>query len=147
VEDVIRNFELEPVRLRYGDYHRDDYRRELDRAAIAVFLSSFETQGIALAEAWAMNVPTLVWNPKSEASWRGRSFIAGSSAPYLTVATGLPWVSLDELSAAMAQALSGLQEFTPRQWVLENMTDEICSERLMRIIETESQTRHRSPLR
>ena len=147
VEAVVRTFQLEPVRLQYGRYKREDYKRELDRATIAVFLSSFETQGLALAEAWSMNVPTLVWNPRSDASWRGRSFIAGSSAPYLTVATGLPWVTTDELENAMRDALSRRDQFAPREWVLSNMTDAICSANLLKIIETESRNRRQSQLR
>ena len=52
----------------------DDFRRLLDEAAIGVFLSTFETQGLALAEAWSMDVPTVVWDPRGTAEWRGRSF-------------------------------------------------------------------------
>lgn len=141
VEAVIRNFGMESVRLRYGHYTREDYKQELDRSSIAVFLSSFETQGIALAEAWSMDVPTLVWNPRSDASWRGRSFISKSSAPYLTPSTGLDWVTLDDLGQVVSEAFARRNEFAPRKWVLANMTDAICSGRLFEIIETESRTR------
>ena len=91
VEAIVRQCGLEPrrVRSRHGE-HRiftpADYRALLDRAVIGVFLSTFETQGIALAEAWSMNVPTLVWDPKGEAEWLGRRFTSASSAPYLTAA-------------------------------------------------------------
>jgi hypothetical protein len=144
VETILRQVGTEPVRFRYGHYSREDYKRELEKAALAVFLSSFETQGIALAEAWSMDVPTLVWDPKGTASWRGRSFISGSSAPYLSVATGLAWVTLDDLERVAKAALARRSEFSPREWLLHNMTDEICSARLLQIIETESQNRLRS---
>jgi hypothetical protein len=138
---------MDVVRLRYGHYERENYKKELDNAAIAVFLSSFETQGIALAEAWAMDVPSLVWNPRAEASWRGRSFIAKSSAPYLSTATGMEWVTLDELDGVVRKAISNRASFAPRDWVLANMTDAICSAKLFEIIESESRTRRRSPPR
>jgi hypothetical protein len=144
VEKIVRGFGVEVVRFRYGHYTREDYRTDLDRSAIAIFLSSFETQGIALAEAWAMDVPTLVWNPRSDASWRGRAFIAKSSAPYLTPATGMEWVTLDDLARVAREAFANRSAFSPREWVLANMTDAICSSRLFEIIETESRTRHRS---
>ncbi len=147
VENVVRAFGLDVVRFRYGHYERENYRKELDNAAIAVFLSSFETQGIALAEAWAMEVPTLVWNPRAETSWRGRSFIARSSAPYLSAATGTEWVTLDDLDRVMRAAISNLTAFSPRKWVLANMTDAVCSAKLLEIIESESRNRLRSPPR
>jgi glycosyltransferase involved in cell wall biosynthesis len=141
VEKIVSNAGLDIVRLRYDHYRRDDYRDELDRSAIAIFLSSFETQGIALAEAWAMDVPTLIWNPRSDASWRGRSFIAKSSGPYLSAATGMDWVTLDDLDRVLRQALSNRAAFCPRKWVLANMTDATCSARLFEIIGNESRTR------
>ena len=78
VEAIVRRCGLEPRRLQslHGEHAHvppADYRRLLDGAAIGVFLSTFETQGLALAEAWSMDVPTLVWDPQGEAEWRGRS--------------------------------------------------------------------------
>jgi len=129
---------LHPTRLRYGHYTPNEYRRALDDSVVAVFLSAFETQGLALAEAWAMDVPTLVWNPRAEASWRGRSFAAGSSAPYLSPVTGLPWATIEELAKTLDHALGHIEEFHPRAWVLGNMTDARCSATLFDIIMAES---------
>lgn len=147
VEQIVRALGMDVVRFRYGHYERENYRKELDSAAIAVFLSSFETQGIALAEAWAMDVPSLVWNPRGEASWRGRSFIAKSSAPYLSAATGRDWVTLDDFDRVLREAISNRASFAPRKWVLANMTDSICSAKLFEIIESESRTRLQNPPR
>jgi hypothetical protein len=126
---------LEPVRVRYGSYDRSGFKDLLDGAAIAVFLSCYETQGLALAEAWSMNVPTLVWDSHGPAEWRGRTFQSGSSCPYLTPATGLAWRTLDELDRALADALRNRRQFEPRTWVLAHMTDAICAEMLYRLIQ------------
>ena len=104
VEQVARACGLEPRRLRsmpgeHAIFSPADYRQLLDRSAIAIFLSTFETQGLALAEAWSMDVPTLVWDPQGVAEWRGRRFQSQSSAPYLTPATGRRWSGIDELGA------------------------------------------------
>ena len=40
-------------------------------SAIGVFLSTFETQGLALAEAWSMDVPTVVWDPQGDGAVAG----------------------------------------------------------------------------
>ena len=131
---------LTVLRLRsgHGAWHHfdaDSYRRALDGAAVGLFLSTFETQGLALVEAWAMDVPTLVWDPCGDAEWRGRVFRSRSSCPYLTSATGRTWRTLDELDALLRETLSDRGTFHPRDWVLAHMTDAICSAALYRIIE------------
>ena len=139
VEQIVRACALEPLRVRtlHGEhamFSPADYRRLLDRSAIAVFLSTFETQGLALAEAWSMDVPTVVWDPRGVAQWRGRSFESRSSAPYLTPATGRVWHTIDELEPVLRGAIADRSSFHPRVWMLANMTDAICSAALLEII-------------
>ena len=142
-EAIVRQCGLEPLRVRsrhgeHGIFTPADYRNMLDRSVVAVFLSSFETQGIALAEAWSMDVPTVVWDPQGDAEWRGRRFRSASSAPYLTPATGLAFGDIGDLKPALDRALQSLGSFQPRDWVLENMTDAVCSKRLYELIKEEA---------
>ena len=139
VETIVRAAGLEPRRVQSGagehaHFTPEQLRSVFDDAAVAVFISAFETQGLALAEAWSMNVPTLAWDPRGIAWWRGRSFQSGSSAPYLTAATGRLWQSLDELEPLLRETLAERESSRPRQWVLEHMTDAICSAALYDII-------------
>ena len=139
VERIVRACGLEPTRVRslHGEhamFSPADYRQLLDLSAIGVFLSTFETQGLALAEAWSMNVPTVVWDPQGTAVWRGRSFESRSSAPYLTPATGRLWRTIDELEPVLRGALAERSSFRPREWMIANMTDAICSAALFEII-------------
>jgi hypothetical protein len=139
VEQAVRDCGLEPRRVRSGHgehahFTREAFRALLDEAAVGIFLSSFETQGIALAEAWSMDVPTLAWDPQGDAWWRGRRFQSGSSAPYLTDATGRRWKTLGEFTPLLRAALADRPSFQPRQWVLEHMTDAICAAALYAII-------------
>ncbi len=139
VEAAVAARGLIPIRVAsaHGDHRGftpEAFRAQLDRAVVAVFLSSFETQGLALAEAWAMDVATVVWNPKDEAQWRGRSFKSGSSCPYLTPATGLEWQTFEEFERALFEALARRNRFQPRAWVLEHMTDAICARQLQQLI-------------
>jgi hypothetical protein len=143
VERIVRQSGLETRRVRSGPgEHRiftaADYRNLLDGSTVAVFLSTFETQGIALAEAWSMNVPTLVWDPRGDAEWQGRTFTAGSSAPYLTQATGAAFREIGALKSELERALESPDCFQPREWVLENMTDAVCSRRLYELIKGEA---------
>jgi hypothetical protein len=139
VERIVRQCGLEPHRLRsaHGEHSMfapEEFRRLLDEARIAIFLSTFETQGLALAEAWSMDVPTAVWDPQALAEWRGRTFQSGSSAPYLTPMTGRRWRAIDELEPTLRGMLAERATFQPRAWVLAHMTDEICARALYDII-------------
>ena len=139
VEAIVKRAGLEPIRVRsrHGEhsiFKPPELRAALDRAVVSVFLSTFESQGIALAEAWAMNIPTVVWDPQGDAEWLGRHFTSQSSAPYLTPSTGLAVRDVDALDAAIAQALATLDTFQPRGWVLEHMTDAVCSRKLYEVI-------------
>lgn len=64
------------------------------------FLSQSESQGIALAEAWAMDVPTFSWNPR-EFVYKMHTFKNVSSAPYTTSENGTLWKDIDELYCAL----------------------------------------------
>ena len=143
---MVRRCGLEPLRVRsrHGEHNMftpETLRHMLDRSVVAVFLSTFETQGIALAEAWSMDVPTVVWDPQGDAEWRGRHFTSDSSAPYLTPSTGIAARDTALLEPAIRQALATLTTFQPREWVLANMTDAVCSRRLYELILLEA--RHR----
>ncbi len=143
VETIVRRCGLEPLRIRsrhgeHGIFEPADYRDALDRSVAGVFLSTFETQGIALAEAWSMDVPAIVWDPQGQAEWRGRTFTSRSSAPFLTPATGVTFRTVDDLEPALRRALSEPTVFEPRAWVLQHMTDAICADMLYRLIRAEA---------
>jgi hypothetical protein len=83
-------------------------------------------------------VPTVVWDPQGDAEWRGRTFKAGSSAPFLTPATGAAFRTVDDLATVLRATLGGLTEFQPRQWVLQHMTDAVCAKALYDLIRREA---------
>jgi hypothetical protein len=143
VEAIVRRSGLEPMRMRsrpgeHSIFRPEDLRAAFDGAIVSVFLSAFETQGVALAEAWSMDVPTIVWDPQGDAEWLGRTFKSQSSAPYLTPSTGTSVREIAGLEAAITQALAMLGTFQPRRWVLENMTDAVCSRKLYEVIMREA---------
>jgi len=132
-DDVARSLDevgLASKVIRYGAYAPQEYRHALDHAFVCIVLSESESQGIALAEAWAMDVPTLVLH-------RERRLINGrnlriSTAPYLSPSTGRFWTGLEELPALLRSF--DATAFSPRAWVLENMTDRLAAESLLRIV-------------
>jgi hypothetical protein len=105
-------------------YRAHQYRSALNRSFACVMLTHGETQGLAAVEAWAMNVPTL--------AYRAATSDSTEVLPYLTDQTGSYWSTSQELCHLLQRI--DLNSFSPRQWVLANMTDTICASKLTVLI-------------
>lgn len=117
--------------LVYGSFDSPRYRVALWRATMVVFVTPTETQSFAQAEAWAADVPTLVWRLGRMRA--GRRTFATSSAPYLNAANGRWFADAEELTAMLDDWHSIRDSVAPREWVLEHMTDEICARRYLEL--------------
>jgi len=132
IENILHKHGWQTKRLHYGSYYQEEYKRVLDEVDAAIFISVSESQGIALAESWAMNVPTFVWNP--ETAFIYNRWIPVSSAPYLTRSTGHFWKTLKDLENLVSQFEELKKEYIPCSWVLEYMTDEASTHLLLDLI-------------
>ncbi len=119
--------------VRYGAYSRRAYLSELNRAKALIFLSESESQGIAIHEAWMMDVPTLVWDRRlfkaGDYEWMG-----ASSAPYLSDEVGIEFKDEQELSVKLDSFLKKLDTFRPRAYHLQNFTDRKAAEEYLKLI-------------
>lgn len=120
------------VVLEYGKHTAKQFKEVLNQTAYAIFVSPTESQGIALAEAWAMNIPTIVWDPQ-RLDMHGRHHDIVSACPYLTEATGVTWKTMHDLESILKSIHEHnlLAAFSPRAWVLEHMTDKIAAQRFV----------------
>jgi hypothetical protein len=114
--------------INYGDRRRDKYRpyefrAALDRTRLCVFLTLDEPQGLAAAEAWSMDVPTL--------AFRAPGYETTATVPYLSPATGRYWSSTEDLLDLVAGFSPA--DFQPRGWVLANMTDLVCAKEFVQL--------------
>jgi hypothetical protein len=135
VEQILRDNGWTPLRITYGQYNAAQFKHALGVAQFAVFLSYSESHGIALAEAWSMDVPTIVWNDKGPHAYLGITYTYSSSCPFLTAATGIDWQTIDQFKEQLADVDALLTSCTPRQWVIDNMSDERSVQALLRILE------------
>ena len=114
--------------VKHGQYMPHEYLEILRQSSVLIGFTPNETQGIAWVEAWSAEVPTLLWN-QDYVTYKGRTYRA-STAPYLTPQTGLFFHSLAEFEMVFEQWNNSRDQFHPRQWVLENMSDEVCARKL-----------------
>jgi len=111
--------------LRHGSFTPREYLSELQRATVLVGLSLSESQGLAWAEAWAANVPTLIY--ARDHHWYGTRRIESSSAPYLSDATGSFFSSAEKLELQLNEPDTRWRRARPRDWVLAHMSDQVCA--------------------
>jgi hypothetical protein len=110
-------------RIVYGEYSRQDYREALQRSFGMIVVSASESQGLAQFEAWACDVPTLVWHPqKLEVEGIGSNALMVSSSPYLSDECGARFSKGADFQGAFSDFKERLSEYSPRRYVLRNFT-------------------------
>lgn len=128
-----------PVIIEYGKYNFEDYIKALQESTFMVAVTDQEAQGMFLSEAWALDVPTICFE-QGTYTWEGVFFgeditYPGTSAcPYLTEHTGVKFTTLDEYHMIMRHLDIVLSSTSPREWMLNNMTDAICARNFLDII-------------
>lgn len=124
----------------YGTFKQSEYFEKLDRAKMLVYISNSESQGLALQEAWAHNIPTLVFN-RGYYNYKNHYFDnVKISAPYLSEQTGI-FFNTVTLESTFSHFLQNLYVFTPREWVSHNLSDRICAQKFLDIISNMEHTR------
>jgi hypothetical protein len=120
--------------VQYGSYTAAGYRSALRRASLLVGFSASESQGIAMAEAWSTDVPTLLWYQDSFSYLHpraGERIVRSSTAPYLSQATGRFFTNVDEFANGLDALSTPSPCVQPRRWVLAHMSDEASAKRLL----------------
>ena len=122
------------VIMKYGSFDHDQYLMHLRRSCLMIGFVTDESQGIAWAEAWSADVPTLIWKNTSHLQ-QGRIY-RSSTAPYLCEQNGLFFDNIEDFKIKLDSWVSNQKQFTPREWTLENMSDEICAAKLLNIVKS-----------
>ena len=121
------------LRIVYGKYQKVEYKAALNLSDFAIFISRSETQGIALLEAWAMNIPTFIWDPHFMI-YKERVYSQVSAAPYLSDQTGVEWFEPDQLKFIVNIWEKGGFKFSPRKQVIACFADKICAQSLLNLL-------------
>lgn len=127
--------------LRYGSYKPEDYRDALKRCRAMIFLCEHESQGIAYQECLSTDTPILAWDQgwcldPNRFAW-GMPEIPATSVPFWDSRCGVKFDSIDRFPDKLEEFLDklNLKGFAPREYILENLTLEICAQRYLEILE------------
>jgi glycosyltransferase involved in cell wall biosynthesis len=112
--------------ITYGEYTIKEYKQALDDAAFMVWVSKSESQGLALLEAFSMNVPVLAWD---SGQWNyysrelEKEFIydIASSSPYFSFQCGLKFESIEEFENKLIEFKQKMKkfDFKPRDYLFD----------------------------
>jgi hypothetical protein len=123
----------------YGHYESANYGALLDECMFMVVVDAHESQGFALCEAMARNVPLLVYDASTMKqeyvngfpyAGRGEKLLA-TSVPYWDSRCGEKTQDPRELDAALTCLYKKLDTYRPREFISETLSDEICFQKIV----------------
>jgi len=124
--------------VRYGEYTQRGLKEMLDNSKAAIFLSESETQGLAYQQILATNTPILAWDKGGY--WQDPDYYPDkvqyqpvSSVPYWDERCGIKFACVAEFKEKLELFLETADKFKPKDYILENLTLEICAERYLQI--------------
>ena len=130
----LRSRGIEIETLRYGHYFPEELKTALKQCRAVVFLCEHETQGIAYQQMLASDVPIFAWDRGGY--WQDPNFFPDrvrygpvSSVPYWDERCGMKFGTADEFVGHFDDFWGRVQagEFTPRDYVVKNLTLEKCA--------------------
>ncbi len=134
---------IEYILIPYGAYTESEYIHFLRRARYVIWHGRLESQGIALQEALSCDVPMIVCDVTTigQSKHSRTKFpdnvkkIPATSVPYFSTTCGLKITELAELSISIENMESNLRIFSPREFIVNNLSLEIQAEKLVKIWE------------
>jgi hypothetical protein len=117
--------------LKYGFFSQKKYFELLRQSRIMIYLSSSESQGIAMQEAWSKNVPTLVYK---QSFWiYGKRKFSASSSPYLNKNCGYFFENFNEFVIRFNKLINN-KKINPKKWLNKKMSQDASIKNLLEII-------------
>jgi glycosyltransferase involved in cell wall biosynthesis len=140
--DCVRSIGLSPQLILYDSYKEEEYKRLLQQVGLVVWHGRAESQGIALQEAMACDVPVLVCDVTSVRQTRGGYPFVGdaldypvTAAPYFDERCGMRITDIADVSTALESMVGRRADFRPREFVLEHLSLEGQARQLVDIWE------------
>lgn len=109
-------------------YKEGDYKNYLKECKYGIWIGGHESQGFALEEALASNVPLLVWNVKlRNQEWPPKREYVHiksnvSSIPYWNDSCGESFYSFHEIEDKYNKLITNLENYKPREFILNNLS-------------------------
>ena len=116
-------------------YNEQEYLNYLQESKYGIIVDAHESQGFAIEEALSCNVPLLVWNTQDMSQEYGGNYdkIPCTTIPYWDERCG-EYFYEHEFIETYDRFIDKLDTYKPREYVLDNLSVEVCSERFKELI-------------
>lgn len=137
---VLNFFQNKNIEVKMFDYvnrySEEEYLSYLQNSKYGIWLDAHESQGFALQEALSCGVPLLIWNVKYMNQEFGSNYdnIPTTTIPYWDERCGEYFYDKDDLEKTYNLFISKLETYKPRDFILENLSMEVCEKKLINII-------------
>lgn len=135
--DLLKRNGFTPKLFNYvTKYSEEEYINYLKDSKFGIWLDAHESQGFALEEALSCDVPLLVWNVTSMNQEYGSNYndIKATTIPYWDERCGENFTELNELNNTFEIFISKLNDYKPRDYILENLSMDKCEKKFIEVI-------------
>lgn len=130
LNQIQQEIDLRAQVFTYGNFQHEAYLKALSEAPYLIYLAKSESQGLALQEAWAHDVPTIV-NRSTHWEAVGLSWDAPQiNCPFLTPELGAIFENIEELPIMIGRVSS----LHPKQYCNEHLSDRASAQKLLDIL-------------
>ena len=135
----IKKLGLTHKEIIYGYYHPREYKMALAECRAMVFLVEHESQGFACQECLSCNVPIFAWD---QGLWLdplrlkyNRPIVPATSVPFFDERCGMKFKHFEEFEKSFPLFLDKVlsNQFSPREYILENLTLEKSAKKMLDI--------------
>jgi len=140
LEYIKTNLQNKNISYKVFDYKKHykeiDYLNYIQQSKYGIWLGRHESQGFALEEALSCDVPLLVWDVTSMNQEVGYNYddIFATVIPYWDKRCGEYFYKQADFKAKFDEFISKLDTYKPREYILENLNVEKCSEKWTNLI-------------
>ena len=141
--DYLEKNKLSYSVIKYGSYKQEDFLERLTLSKSMIFLCEHETQGLAYQQVLACDIPIFAWDRGG--FWQDPAYYPEkvkyepvSSVPYWEEGCGMKFKDYNEFERSFESFFAKVEEgsFSPREYILENLTLEKCAEKYVEIVNT-----------
>lgn len=140
VLDYLKSKNIDNIVFSYNKrYNEMDFLSKLKNAKYGIIIDAHESQGFAIQEMLSCDVPLLVWNITNMAQEYGSSYrndVEATTVPYWDNRCGECFYNKEELELTHKKFIDNLNNYRPREFILENLSMEACEDRLINFINT-----------
>ena len=117
-------------------YKEEDFLLYLKTCKYGIVLGGHESQGFAIEEALSCNVPLIVWNVEFMSQEEGGNYsnIPCTNIEYWDERCGEFFYRSEEFEEIYNKFMSKIDTYKPREYILEHLSPEKCSELFVELI-------------